>query len=129
MGRGDSHKLATPILFSSQSLHTFASMKDKQIITDLLFEAFRNIHTNHLLESFTDEVHFVADICLHGSNIFDIALKIFGIELNEDNYDLFFNPFLEIVEGHFKDSSEVKSKIEQYYDWLTDLKSKSITEA
>ena len=100
----------------------------KQITLDLLFEAFRVFHANALLESLTDRVHFIGDICLHGGNVFDIALNMLEIKLDEENYDMYFDPFSEVLNMNFKDSQEVKIKIESYYDWLVGLKENCLEE-
>jgi hypothetical protein len=92
---------------------------DKQIVLDLFFEHFRVCLANKVLEDTLEgKVVFVKDVCVHGSNVFDIACSLMGIELNDVNYDQLYSPFLKIVHDEFKDAQHVKKSIELYYHWL-----------
>jgi len=95
---------------------------NKQIVLDLLFEHLRiELATVEPEKQLGDKVAFASDICLHGTNIFDIVCNNTEIELNEDNFETYYKPFYDIINSDFKNTEEVKTKIEGYYDWLTRL--------
>ncbi len=92
---------------------------DKGIIIQLLFEHYKATLANFALEDLAgDQVIFDNDICLHGCNVFDVVLKMLGIELNNDNYDEYYAPFFELTQMDLKNIEEVEDEIIQYYNWV-----------
>ncbi len=92
---------------------------NKQIIIQLLFEHYKATLANFALEDLAgDQVIFDNDICLHGCNVFDVVMKMMGVELTNDNYDHYYFPFFEITQKDLKSLKQVEDKIEKYYHWL-----------
>ncbi len=95
---------------------------DKQIALKLLFEHYRTTLAAIAIEEMTDdEVIFEHDICLHGSNIFDLTLGLLGIDLTDSNYDYYYIPFLDIVKKHLPKNG-VNKELNLYLEWLTNNK-------
>jgi hypothetical protein len=65
------------------------------------------------------DVLFVQDICIHGTNVFDIVLDILGIDAkSEERYEYLYHPFTQIFLGEFGNAEGLRKKIEEYYEWL-----------
>ena len=95
---------------------------NKKIVLELLFEHYKISLSNYALEELADDqVLFCNDICLHGSNVFDIALKIVEIEINDDNFEDYYDPFFEITQKDLN-TKQAEEEILKYYNWLVDKK-------
>ena len=97
---------------------------NREIIINLLFEEYRITHaTIELEKQIHPNVVFAYDICLHGSNIFEIVIRdILGFDTStQDKFEMFYSPFAkEIINNEKLDSAaKVKQAIaNNYYDNL-----------
>jgi len=96
---------------------------NKQIVLDLLFEAYRTTLATIELEKYLkDDVLFVSGTCVHGSDVFSIVLEILGIEAEEqEEYEVYYLPFLSIINHPFENSQQTQNKIEEYYHWIVSM--------